>query len=345
MASNSANRQSPSPAHARRVVFVLYPGVTLIDVTGPLQVFSSTNEAPSIKQVGAAGYEILLASRTGGPVPTDTGVALDTVSLQQATRKGIDTLIVAGGNGVFDAAEDRALVRWLKARRDNCRRLASTCMGTFLTAAAGIHDGHEATTHWRHVETLERLYPNVLVQSSPIFVKSGNVWSAAGGTSGIDLALAMVEEDFGHDIAMEVSQALVVFLKRPGDQAQFSNVLAAQRRDGGGRFSSLHAWIADNLTDALHIETLADRAGMSPRSFARLYKQATGKTPARSVEAIRVETAKRLLQEGDRPLAEIAAAVGLKDVQGLRRSFQRQVGILPAEFRERFGQLKPLHPQ
>lgn len=317
-------------------MILVYPGVTLLDAAGVAQVFSSADEAAR-KEGQAPRYRVRLASPGGGAVATDTGIELGTVTLRTAARAPIDTLIVAGGLGVFDLIEERKLIDWIRARHASCRRLASTCMGAFLTAEAGLLDGREATTHWRRIAELQRRYPQVRVRCDPLFLRDGKLWSSAGVTAGIDLALAMVEEDHGHEVAMQVAQSLVVFLKRPGGQSQFSNVLLAQRQDLDGRFSDLQAWISGNLQADLSVEALAQRAGMSPRSFARLYKERIGVTPAKSVELLRVDAAKRLLERRANSLARIARQTGLVDEQRLRRAFLRHAGVSPSEYRRKFG--------
>ena len=195
----------------------------------------------------------------------------------------------------------------------------------------------DGTTHWRRVDELQARYPDVRVQCDPLFTRNGKMWSSAGVTAGIDLALAMVEEDHGHHVAMQVAQSLVVFLKRPGGQSQFSNVLAAQKDDSVGTFSDLHAWIAGNLQANLIVEKLAHHAGMSPRTFARLYKERTGLTPAKFVEMMRVDAAKQLLEQTAMAPARIATRTGLVDEQRMRRAFLRHVGVSPHEYRRTFG--------
>ena len=318
----------------RRVVFVVYPGVTLLDVTGPLQAFSSANN------VSAAGegraYSIIVASIEGGPILTDCNIELGSVALEQAAEKPIDTLIVAGGNGVFEVMDEMRLVTWIQSIGAECRRLASTCMGAFLTAATGLANGRSLTTHWRQTEELKRRFPAVDVQRDPRFVRSGNLWSSAGVTAGIDLALAMIEEDLGHEAAMQVAQNLVVFFKRPGGQSQFSDVLRIQASETEGLFADLHAWIAGNLKSDLSIPTLADRSAMSQRSFSRKYKEKTGMTPAKAVELMRVDAAKRSLAHNNLPLVKVALEVGFADEQQLRRAFQRHVGVSPLAYRKTF---------
>ena len=236
MSSFSAKASASPDQSPRRVVILVYPGVTLLDATGPAQVFAMIAQ---VDRGTARPYEIALASRYGGPVTSDTGIALGTTPLEEAASIPIDTLLVAGGMGVFEAAADRALVDWVRNQAARARRTGSTCMGAFLTAAAGLLDGRRAVTHWRWCQELQERHPEVRVESEPIFVRDGKVWSSAGVTAGIDLALAMIEEDHGHDLALEVARRLVVFLKRPGGQAQFSATLSAQTADREGDFEAL----------------------------------------------------------------------------------------------------------
>lgn len=339
MRSNYAKLSNRNDLTARRVVILIYPGVTLLDVAGPAQTFWSANNVEENED--KAGYEVVLASLHGGAVMTDSGIEMNTVCLSEVSRKVIDTMVVAGGNGVFEALEERQLVEWIADQSHKCRRTASTCMGSFLVAEAGLLDGQPVTTHWRHIPELQKRYPNIRVQKEPLFIRNGNIWSSAGVTAGIDLALAMVEEDLGHDAAMQVAQSLVVFFKRPGGQPQFSNVLMAQKQDDDGMFSELHAWIIGNLQSDLSVVNLAKRVAMSPRTFSRSYKKITGCTPAKSVELMRVDVAKRHLERGIEALGAIAYKSGFNDEQGLRRAFRRHVGISPSDYRDKFSTRQP----
>lgn len=336
MQSKTASQDTNRISDPKRVVFVIYPGVTLLDVTGPLQAFSSANNTEIMN--GNCVYDVVIASPDGGPVMTDCMVELGSVPLFQAAINSIDTLIIAGGDGVFDAVEQLDLVDWVRTQSADCRRVASTCMGSFLTAAAGLLGGQSVTTHWRQVDELQRRFPDVDVQRDPLFVRNGNMWSSAGVTAGIDLALAMIEEDLGHEAAMQVAQALVVFFKRPGGQSQFSDVLNIQAAETEGLFADLHAWIAGHLQSDLSVAKLAERLAMSPRSFSRKYKEKTGVTPAKTVEMMRVDAAKRALVRSDLPLAKIAFNTGFSDEQRLRRAFQRHVGASPMAYRGTFGE-------
>lgn len=335
MRSKTAKIDISKNPTTRRVVFVIYPGVTLLDVTGPVQAFSSANNTEIAG--GRRIYEVVIASPEGGPVLTDCMVDLWSVTLEQAIGKPIDTLIVAGGDGVFDALEQTTLVPWIKAQSADCRRIASTCMGSFLTAAAGLLNGQSVTTHWRQVEELQRRFPEIDVKRDPLFMRNGNMWSSAGVTAGIDLALAMIEEDMGHEAAMQVAQALVVFFKRPGGQSQFSEVLTIQAAEKEGMFADLHAWIAGHLQSDLSVPNLAARLAMSPRSFSRKYKERIGVTPAKTVELMRVDAAKRLLARSSQSLDKVALNAGFINGQRLRRGFQRHVGTSPLAYREKFG--------
>ncbi len=336
MQSKTAKVDLSQDHDVKRVVFVIYPGVTLLDVTGPLQAFSSANTTEVVN--GSRIYDVVIASPQGGPVMTDCLVELGSMSLEQASACSIDTLIVAGGQGVFDAVEQQDLVEWIRTESAHSRRVASTCMGSFLTAQAGLLKGQSVTTHWRQVDELQRRFPEVEVKRDPLFVRNGNMWSSAGVTAGIDLALAMIEEDLGHDAAMQVAQALVVFFKRPGGQSQFSDILNIQAAETDGLFADLHAWIAGHLQSDLSVAKLAERLAMSPRSFSRKYKEKTGLTPAKTVEMMRVDAAKRALVRSDLSLSKIAFNAGFSDEQRLRRAFQRHVGASPMAYRETFGE-------
>ena len=250
-------------------------------------------------------------------------------------RGPIDTLIVAGGIGSRRIIEDERVLRWLRRTAPRVRRLASVCTGALVLAEAGLLAGRRATTHWGFCETLAARYPDIQVEPDPIFVRDGPVWSSAGVTAGIDLALALVEEDLGRATALTVARHLVMFLKRPGGQAQFSAALALQA--GEERFGRLHAYIADNLSGDLSLPALAAAAGMSARSLSRHYHAATGLTPARAVERLRVEAARRALAETAQPVKRVARTCGFGSEETMRRSFLRHVAATPQEYRARFG--------
>lgn len=323
----------PSPNAARAVEVLAFPDVQLLDVTGPLQAFASAN-AHVTKAGQPPPYSISVVAKAGGTVPASAGVALSVHSLP-ALSWPVDTLIVAGGVGVDAAAEDTEVVSWLRERAANARRTASVCTGAFLLAASGALEGRRAVTHWAYCAELARRFPRVCVESDPIFVRDGSIWTSAGVTAGIDLALALIEEDLGREIALAVARYLVVFLKRPGGQAQFSAALSLQT--GEERFGPLHAWIGDNLSRDLSLSVLAAQARMSERSFSRHYVEATGMTPARAVERMRVEAARLQLSETKAPIKRIAQRCGFGAEETMRRSFIRLLSISPQDYRARFG--------
>ena len=232
------------------------------------------------------------------------------------------------------ASEDAPLVDWVRDRAAQARRVASVCTGAFLLAAAGVLDGRRAVTHWKACARLAKRFPAVRVEPDPIFVRDGSVWTSAGVTAGIDLTLALVEEDLGRSIALAVARHLVVFLKRPGGQAQFSTTLALQTSED--KFGALHEWINGHLADDLSLTVLADQAGMSERSFSRHYAEATGQTPARAIERLRVEGARHLLLDSRVPIKRIAQRCGFGSEETMRRSFLRLLSVTPHDYRSRF---------
>jgi transcriptional regulator GlxA family with amidase domain len=329
-----------SPKATQRVVVVLaFEGVQLLDVAGPVQTFATANEI--VQEARRAPYRVVVVSRRGGPIRTTSGLPLLTRRLAGATdTAGIDTLIIPGGSGVHDALKDARTLDWVRRRFAGVRRIASVCTGAFLLAEAGILAGRRATTHWKSCRRLQQRYPDILVDPDPIFVRDDRIWTSAGITAGIDLSLALVQEDFGRKVAMQVARHLVVFLNRPGGQSQFSASLEAQTAAADGnapnRFAPLHGWIAEHLAGDLRVERLAEQAGMSPRTFARIYAAKIGSTPARMVEKIRIEAVRRCLEETDMPIKRIAAVCGFAQEERLRRAFARQVGTTPADYRRRF---------
>jgi transcriptional regulator GlxA family with amidase domain len=321
------------PVPVRPVELVVFPEVQMLDVTGPLQVFATTNDI--VAQSGRARpYELRVVAKNGRNVTASAGLGLAAEALPPPDT-AIDTLIAAGGPGVDAAATDSALVGWIQARATAARRIASVCTGAFLLAASGLLDGRRAVTHWSVCDDLARRYPAVRVEADPIFVRDGPVWTSAGVTAGIDLALALVEEDLGRDVALAVARYLVMFLKRPGGQAQFSAALSLQ--SAGDRFEALHAWISSHLARDLSIPVLAAEAGMSERSFSRHYREVTGLTPARAVERLRVEGARQLLSESRLPVKRVAHHCGFGSEETMRRSFLRLLAVTPQDYRARFS--------
>ncbi|KPC54267.1 GlxA family transcriptional regulator [Amantichitinum ursilacus] len=317
---------------ARRIVIVVYHNVNVLDVAGPLEAFSqSVRMRPELPPF----YQLTVASPQGGAVMTSAGLPLHTVALADIDPLGIDTVLVPGGAIGNHVPDDVALIAWVRQHQHHWRRLCSVCTGAFLLAAADVLGDAAVTTHWDHLAQLRGLYPQLDVRDEPIFLQQGRIWTSAGISAGIDLALALIEQDRGHAIAMEVAQRLVVFLKRPGNQAQFSAPLLAQQRSRAG-FAELHGWISAHLTADLRVEQLAARAGMSVRSFCRAYQEQQGTTPARMVETLRLEAACRALQQPRASIKRVAADAGFGDEQNLRRAFLRRLGVLPQDYRERF---------
>jgi transcriptional regulator GlxA family with amidase domain len=322
------------PPNGKRIVEVLaYPSVKLLDVTGPIQVFASANAF--MAQAGEAmPYAIRIVAQGGDRVEASGGVELAVHPLS-AVDAALDTLVIAGGEGVAAAATDTALIDWVRERAKQSRRTASVCTGAFLLAASGMLDGRRAVTHWAFCAELARRFPAIRVEPDRIFIQDGQVWTSAGVTSGIDLALALVEEDLGRAAALAVARYLVVFLKRPGGQAQFSEFLSLQTTDE--RFGALHDWISNHLGGDLSLPVLARQAGMSERSFSRHYAEATGQTPARAIERLRVQGARHLLSETRLPVKRISQRCGFGSEETMRRSFLRLLDTTPQDYRARFS--------
>ncbi|MBU0603681.1 MAG: DJ-1/PfpI family protein [Gammaproteobacteria bacterium] len=328
-------------ATPRLVVFLAYDGVGLLDLTGPQTVFWAASR--TLEERGLPGYVRETASIAGGTVRTAEGLSLETVSLavlagSDAARGGIDTVVVPGAPAIEEAlARSAALVEWLRGAATRARRTVSVCSGTFLLAQAGLLDGKRAATHWAMCDRLTARFPSVEVDRDAIFVRQDAVWTSAGVSAGIDLALALVESDCGRNVAMQVARELVVFLKRPGGQSQFSELLQSQSRDGHA-FDALHLWINDNLgREDLSVMVLAEQARMSPRNFARVYKLKTGRTPAKTVEIMRLEAARRLLEDSSRNIDQIARQCGFGDEERMRVTFQRNLSVSPRDYRKRFS--------
>src|SRR5215813_230903 len=321
------------PPNDSRIVEVLaYPSVKLLDVTGPIQVFASAN-AFAAQGGEAMPYAIRIVAQDGERVEASAGVELAVHPLSPVDA-ALDTLVIAGGDGVDAAAADSILIDWVRERGKQARRTASVCTGAFLLAASGMLDGRRAVTHWAFCAELARRFPAVRVEPDPIFVQDGTVWTSAGVTAGIDLALALVEEDLGRTAALAVARYLVVFLKRPGGQAQFSEFLSLQTAED--KFGPLHDWISRHLGDDLSLPVLAIQAGMSERSFSRHYAESTGLTPARAIERLRVQGARHLLSETRLPVKRISRRCGFGSEETMRRSFLRLLDTTPQDYRARF---------
>jgi transcriptional regulator GlxA family with amidase domain len=313
---------------ARRVVIVAFEDVQALDVTGPAEVFSMAARPPG-------AYRVELATPGGRSVRTSSGLRLDAHCDLYALSGAVDTVVVAGGPGTRLVERDEAFVRSVRALAGRARRVASVCSGALLLASAGLLDGRRATTHWDALDELERRYPSVTVERDPIFVRDGTVATSAGVTAGMDLALTFVEEDLGAEAALHVARLLVLFVRRPGGQSQFSTQLTVQP----ARQSSLRAlqeWIPGHLDEDLSVPALAARAFMSERNFARAFRRETGLTPGAYVEAMRVERARTELGSGSLPVDAVARYCGFGSVDAMRRAFRRRLGVSPAAYRSRF---------
>jgi transcriptional regulator GlxA family with amidase domain len=319
----------------RAIAIVVYPGVQSLDVTGPLEVFAGAQQLLEASSGGERGYDVRVLSRDGQPLQTSSGLGLIPHAKLPSQPPRIDTLIVAGGSGHVQACEDRSLLDWVARASSGARRTASVCTGAFVLARAGLLDGRHATTHWASAAKLQRLYPRVIVDAEPIFVRDGAMWTSAGVTAGMDLALALVEEDLGSDAALTIARHLVLFLRRPGNQSQFSATLAAQQADRAP-LREIQRAVLEDIAGDHRVEAMAARAHMSPRHFARAFRAETGVTPARHVERVRLEAARRLLECGDDAIAVIAADCGFGTAETMRRAFLRTLHIGPSEYRRRF---------
>ncbi len=315
----------------RRIVIVAFPDVQCLDVTGPAEVFSLAERASA-----QPAYRLELVAPGGDRLRTSSGLELVPSGSLEDCRGPIDTLVVAGGLGTREAARDEPLISWLRLAARRSRRVTSVCTGAFLLARAGLLDGRRATTHWASCAALARSYPAVDVHPDPIFVRDGNVYTSAGVTAGIDLALALVEEDLGGRAALAVARDLVLFIRRPGGQAQFSSGLSGQDAERPS-VRDLQGWIADHLDADLSVGALAQRAFMSERNFARVFSREVGVTPAAHVSALRLERARTLLESTDLQLEEVARRCGFGTVETLRRVLRRALHVSPSDYRERFA--------
>lgn len=323
----------------RRVVVVAMPCAEVVDVAGVLDILYAVNER--LERAGAAdqGYAVEVVS----PVPTVCawpGLRLVAERSYRPVRGPIDTLIVTGIDRPDDARRDPDLIRWLARTGPRARRIAGLCTGTFVLAEAGLLEGRSATTHWAFCDELARRYPGITVKGDPIYVRDGSIYTSAGATAGIDLVLALVEQDLGRRLALAVAQWMVVFLKRPGGQAQFSTQLSTQMAEHEP-LRDLQSWILEHPGADLSVDALARRVSMSPRNFFRVFVRQVGITPGRFVEHVRVEAARRLLEESSRSVSAVAAACGFGNPETMRVAFRRTLGVSPNGYRSRFCTTSP----
>lgn len=318
----------------KTVAALCYPNCQILDVTGPMQVFASAN-----KFLEFDAYQLQILGLTNQPVRTNSGMRMVPDCVYDESSN-LDTLILAGGFGVMDVIQDKALIRWVKSQADSVKRIASVCSAAYMLAEAGLLEGKRATTHWYAAKKLAETYGNVEVEEDAIWIKQGNLYTSAGVTAGIDLALALVEEDYGHAIAMEIARELVVFMKRPGGQAQYSKQLQAQQKATGVVAKAL-SYIEQNITDDLSLPELAEYCHVSERHLFRLFKQSCGESPASYVESSRLDLAQQLLTEDKLNHQQVADRSGFGSADSMRRVFMRRLGITPSEFKQRFSSSRP----
>lgn len=317
----------------RSIVVLAYDNVLLLDVASTVQAFSTYNTLLASPQQPA--YSVRVVSPSGGLIETSAGVPIMSEPLPELRDAEIDTLMVSGGVGRHAAIKDPRMLDWLRTAAAQARRVCSVCSGAFILAAAGLLARRRVVTHWKYCDDLRQAYPDLQVEDDALFVHDGKFWTSAGVTAGIDLTLALLKEDHGHARTMEVARHMVVFMKRPGGQSQFSQLLAGQS-SGREEFGDLIEWISEHLGDPLDVERLAERAHMSPRHFTRVFRQQMHCPPAKFVERMRIETARRLLEETPMQVAMVAEHCGFGDEERMRRAFLRQLKVSPSGYRERF---------
>ncbi|MBI9073960.1 MAG: DJ-1/PfpI family protein [Desulfatibacillum sp.] len=317
------------------IEIILFPDALGLDIFGPVEVFHTASSLLEHTRAKTGAYTFRFVAAQKGPVRLSSGAELIAhATLDEPSQA--DIILVPGGGGAKSASTDSVLVEQIRNRAKHVKRILSVCNGAFLLAAAGLLDGKRAATHWMAAEDLATRFPKVKVEPDAIFIQDGNIYTSAGVTAGIDLALAIVEEDHGVSVALEVSRLLVLYLKRPGTQSQFSVPLRAQEA-AGERFSSLHTWLTDNLDADISVEDMAAYSSMSERNFARVFKMQTGMTPGKYLETLRLDRAREIMVSGGESLEGIAQASGFGREERLRRAFYRRFGVTPSQYRLHFG--------
>jgi transcriptional regulator GlxA family with amidase domain len=332
-----AGTEANASAVATRVIVVAgFEGLQMLDVTGPLEVFAQASR--ELMQSGRSpvpAYRVHLAARTRGPVASSSGLSLVADLGWEDLPAEVDTFLVSGGKGTQQAIQDPEFTGWISRQAPRARRFGSVCTGALVLARTGLLDGRRVTTHWAFNQELARAAPTARVEPDSIFVRDGQLWTSAGVTAGMDMALAMVEEDWGRKLALDVAHALVMYLKRAGGSPQLSTPLEAQALSAQGRFRQLTGWIVNHPEAELSITALAEQANMSPRHFARCFQEEFGVTPAKFVERVRLEAAQQLLASGDDSVEQVALRCGFGSAETLRRVFIRRLGVGPAAYRLR----------
>lgn len=326
----------PRAAQSKLVAFTAFDGVQMLDLVGPLEIFAAANEF--VRRSGRSNqdfYRLEIVSLDGKPVRTSNGLKLEASHSLKWSPSSLDTLVVPGRLGMHGLLREKNLIPWIRKNASRARRVVSVCSGAFLLAEAGLLDGRRATTHWAGCDQLKKRHPSIRVEPDPIFVRDGAIYTSAGVTAGMDLALALIEEDLGQSIALELARWFVMFVKRPGGQAQFSVQLKGQVSSSPA-IQKLLGWIAENLDQDLEVEKLARKAGQSPRHFARVFAREVGKAPASYVLEARLERARRELEDSPQGIKVVAARAGFGSEESLRRVFLRRLGVTPGEYRKRF---------
>lgn len=322
---------------SRRVGILAYPDVQALDVVGPADAFAA------VRLTGKGGvtapYEVVLIGLSAKSAVSESGIVFQPqYSIRNAPR--VDTLIVPGGRSLrLDERVRARVAQWVLSRSGRARRIAAVCTGVYGIAPTGLLNGRKVTTHWRFAEDLARRFPKLKVQANPLYVKDGSFYTSAGITAGIDLSLALIEEDFGPHAALEVARELVVYLKRSGGQEQYSAPLQLQAR-AQDRLANVASWIANNLSERLNLERLAEKANVCPRHFVRLFRKSFGRSPGDFVEKLRLDEARRLLGERGSSVDDVASAVGFASTDAFRRAFERRLGLSPSQYRGRFRRSK-----
>ncbi len=327
---------TPHPKQPPKKILILgFRDAQILDITGPMEILTSASDAMPHR-----AYEVMLAGPNSSSIKTTCGLSLSVDrsfrELSPSECRHIDTLIVAGGRGMRQHVSDPELIKVVQQTAKHARRITSVCTGAFVLAAAGLLNGKRAVTHWMYCDALSRSFPSVTVDQDAIYVRDGKVWTSAGVTAGMDLALALVEDDLGRELALDIARQKVMFMMRPGGQSQFSAHLAAQQPQDRP-LSDLLQWIVDNVDRDLSVPALAQHAAMSERNFARHFTKETGTTPARFVEAARLQAARQKLEEDAISMDQIAHQSGFSNAERMRRAFQRHLGISPQDYRARFG--------
>src|SRR5215472_3845361 len=318
----------------KRVGLLGFDGVMALDLVGPFDAFVTAGVDEGSGEAGSC-YEVVIIGLTNQPFVAESGVVFQP-HRSMSDAPPLDTLIIPGGRGLRQPQTLATVAKWVKSRARGIRRIATVCTGTYGLAATGLLDGRQVTTHWRHARQLACRFPRLKVNANALFLKDGQFYTCAGITSGIDLSLALIEEDFGPRVALSVARELVVYLKRPGGQEQFSEPLKFQTQ-ASDRFADLAAWIQGHLREDLSAEALADRACLSPRHFSRRFKDAFDATPAAFVESLRLTEARERLALPNQTIESVAASVGFKSADAFRRAFERRYGLKPTAYRKHFA--------